>query len=295
MNAADSVWTVALAAGAELGERPVWDDRAGALVWVDISAGCLHSFRPGGDDEVIARVDGTLGAVALRRDGGYILATDGRFLLIDEDGSIAAEISLDGNPGDVRFNDGACDPAGRFWAGTVADDRRTGAGCLYRLDAGGQAHKVLDGVTESNGVAWSPPGDTMYYVDSGEVPARVRAFEFDVLAGSLGADRDVLVFGPDQGIPDGLVVDSEGFLWIAVWEGWQVMRVSPQGEVVSRLPLPVSQPTCPGFAGEAMQQLYVTTAWQGLSGEQRAAEPLAGHIFVTTPDAPGLPAVRFAG
>jgi sugar lactone lactonase YvrE len=290
-----ALWSVALEAGAELAERPVWDERAGALLWVDISAGCLHRFRPGGTDDVIVQIEGTLGAAALRSNGGYVLAADQRFLLIDEDGSIVGEERPDGIPDDVRFNDGACDPSGRFWAGTVADDHRSGGGCLYRLDPGGHVQMVLAGVTESNGVGWSPTGDIMYYVDSEEVPARVRAFDFDASAGALGRDRDVIVFGPGEGVPDGLVVDSEGFLWIAVWEGSQVIRVSPKGEVASRLPLPVSQPTCPGFGGEGLQDLYVTTAWQGLNPGQRAAEPMAGHIFVTKPDAPGLPAVRFAG
>jgi sugar lactone lactonase YvrE len=290
-----SVWSVALASGAELGERPVWDERAGALVWVDITTGSLHRFRPEGSDEVIAHTGGTLGAVALRQGGGYILAADQRFLLTDEHGSVVGEHGPIDAASDIAFNDGACDPGGRFWAGTVAVDRHLGAGCLYRLDPDGRIDTMLEGVTESNGVGWSPSGDTMYYIDSGEETGRVRAFEFDASSGSLGRERDLLVFEPDSGIPDGLVIDSEGYIWIAVWDGSRVIRVSPQGDVVERLPLPVSQPTCPGFGGQDLLELYVTSAWQGMDGDRRAAEPQAGHLFVTRPGPPGLPAVRFAG
>jgi sugar lactone lactonase YvrE len=290
-----AVWNVALASGAELGERPVWDERAGALVWVDITAGSLHRFHPGGSDDVIGHTGGTLGAVALRQGGGYILAADQRFLLTDERGSIVGEHGPIDAVSNIAFNDGACDPAGRFWAGTVAGDRRAGAGCLYRLDPDGRIETMLEGVTESNGVGWSPSGDTMYYIDSGEETGRVRAFGFEASTGSLGPERNLLVFEPGAGIPDGLVVDSEGFIWIAVWDGSQVIRVSPQGDVVKRLPLPVSQPTCPGFGGEGLQDLYVTSAWQGMDAGRRAEEPQAGHLFVTRPGARGLPASRFAG
>ena len=135
---------------------------------------------------------------------------------------------------DVRFNDGVCDPAGRFWAGTVAGDRRAGAGALYRLDPSGEIAVVLDGVTESNGLGWSPDGGTFYYIDSGEPRPRIRSFPCDMAAGTLGAPRDLVQPPPSQGIPDGLVVDADGCLWVAFWGGSAVRRYAPDGSTAGR-------------------------------------------------------------
>ena len=158
--------------------------------------------------------------LAPRAAGGYVLAAADGFRLVDGDGQ------PDGGPwrppgmlADVRFNDGACDPAGRFWAGTVAGDRRAGAAALYRLDPSGEIAVVLDGVTESNGLGWSLDGGTFYYIDSGEPRPRIRAFPCDLAAGTLGTPRDLVQPPASQGIPDGLVVDSEGCLWVAFWGG----------------------------------------------------------------------------
>src|SRR5882724_2950338 len=161
MSALDTRWEVALPAQADLGERPVWDAAAGGLIWVDINAGQLHRFTPGAgpeqSDEVIIDLGLAIGAAAPRRDGGYVLATADGFRLAGSDGSPDGEpVRPEGMGADLRFNDGACDPAGRFWAGTVARDRRAGAGALYRLDPGGEVTRMLTGVTESNGLGWSP-------------------------------------------------------------------------------------------------------------------------------------------
>jgi sugar lactone lactonase YvrE len=199
-------------------------------------------------------------------------------------------------PDDVRFNDGACDPVGRFWAGTVADDVRPGGGALYRLDPDGTITTVLEGVTESNGLGWSPDGTILYYVDSGEPEPRVRAFDYDTDTGRIGWEPyDLIRFPGGAAVPDGLVVDSEGCLWVALWGGSEVRRYSATGGLLATLPVPVSQPTCPAFGGPDLSDLYLTTAWQGLDERQREAEPLAGHLLRTRPGAAGLPAGVFAG
>ena len=251
----------------------------------------MHLFREDAGDRVLADVGVAVGAAIPRRAGGYVLAAADGFRLTDAGGSPAAgPLRPPGMPPGVRFNDGACDPAGRLWAGTVALDRRAGGGSLYRLDADGRAALVFDGVTESNGLGWSPGGTTFYYIDSGEPEPRLRAFAHDPATGAISGQRDLVRFGPGDGIPDGLAVDTGGCLWIAMWGGGCVRRYSAAGELLGIFPVPVSQPTCPGFGGRDLDQLYLTTAWEGMDAGQLAAEPLAGHLLRARPGVSGLPA-----
>jgi sugar lactone lactonase YvrE len=294
-------WEVAVPARAELAEHPVWDAARACLIWVDINAGQVHQFRPeagneDAGDEILADVGVAVGAAIPRRAGGYVLAAADGFRLTAADGSPAAgPLRPPGMPGDVRFNDGACDQAGRFWAGTVALDVRAGAGSLYRLDPDGSVALVFDGVTESNGLGWSPHGETFYYIDSGEPEPRVRAFAHDPATGELSGERDLVRFGPADGIPDGLAIDAAGCLWIAMWQGGCVRRYTAAGELLGIFPVPVTQPTCPGFAGRDLDQLYLTSAWQGMDAAQLAAEPLAGHVLRARPGVTGLPAGNYGG
>ena len=289
-------WDVAISAQAELGERPFWDAATGSLMWVDILAGHLHRYRPGAGDSVFHTAGVAVGAAAPRAGGGYVLAAADGFRLVGADGQ------PDGGPwrppgmlADVRFNDGVCDPAGWFWAGTVAGDRRAGAGALYRLEPSGEIAVVLDGVTESNGLGWSPDGGTFYFIDSGEPEPRIRAFGFEPASGELGRSRDLARFPGGGPVPDGLVVDAEGTLWVAVWGAGQVHRYAPDGELLTVLPVPTSQPTCPAFGGPGLDVLYLTTAWQDMTAGQRATEPLAGHVLRARPGARGHPALAFGG
>lgn len=285
-------WQVAVPAGAEVAERPVWDDLDGCLLWVDITAGCVHRYRPGLGDEVVVQLDVPVGAAGLRLGGGYVLAAADGFHLIDQGGAQeAGPVRPRDMPQDVRFNDGACDPAGRFWAGTVAYDGRQGGGALYRFDPDGSIHNVLGPVTESNGLGWSPEAETFYYVDSGE--PRVRAFDFDPEAGKLGRARDFVVLAADEGTPDGLAVDEEGCVWLALWGGATVLRYSNSGTLLDRFTLPVTLVTCPGFGGQDLGDLYVASGWEGMSMQERVGQPLAGHIFHARPGVSGLPALRF--
>jgi sugar lactone lactonase YvrE len=309
MSGAQSTWAVAVPAGAELGERPVWDGEG--LLWVDIMAGHLHRHTPGGGDEIVlALTDGgrpvPIAAAACRRGGGYVLATAAGFQLAGPlgrgGGAGAGRVLIEegairpaGMAAGVRFNDGACDPAGRFWAGTVAADVRPGAAALYRLDPDGTVTTVLDGVTESNGLGWSLDGGTFYYIDSGEPEPRIRAFGFEAAAGELGRSRDLVRFPGGGPVPDGLIVDAEDTLWVAIWGAGQVHRYAPDGELLAVLPVPASQPTCPAFGGPGLDDLYLTTAWHDMTPGQRAAEPLAGHVLRSRPGARGRPAFSFGG
>jgi sugar lactone lactonase YvrE len=289
-------WEVAVPAGAELGERPVWDPNTGSVIWVDINAGELHRLSADDADLVIASPGVPVGAAAPRAGGGYVLAAGDGFRLIGADGAAdGPPLRPPGMPANARFNDGACDPAGRFWAGTTVKDGPAGSASLYRLDPDGRVTEVLGAVTESNGLCWSPDGTVFYYTDSGEAPSRVRAFSFDLQAGTLSGERDLVRFAPADGTADGLVADADGCLWIAMWGGGCVRRYSADGELLGLYPVPVSQPSCPGFGGPDLDQLYVTTAWEDMQAERREAEPLAGHLLRARPGVRGLAMASYAG
>jgi sugar lactone lactonase YvrE len=299
-------WEVAVAAAAELGERPVWNPNTNCLIWVNINAGELHQLDPhqasatagsaGTVDSVIAVAGVPVGAAAPRAGGGYVLAAaDGFRLIAADDAAPGPPLRPRGMPQNVRFNDGLCDPAGRFWAGTAATDGQAGVGSLYRLDGDGSVTEVFGGVTESNGLGWSPDAAVFYYTDSGEAQSRIRAFDFDLRSGALGNERDLIWFASGDGMADGLVVDTDGCLWVAMWGGGCVRRYSADGELLGLYPVPVSQPTCLGFGGPDLAELYVTTAWEGLEAGQREAEPLAGHLLRARPGARGLATACYAG
>jgi sugar lactone lactonase YvrE len=293
---AELAWEVVAPAGAQLGERPVWDPNQDCLVWVDITTGNLHRFAPGEGNAILGSPGVPVGAAAPRANHGYILATASGFQLTDADGSPAGPPQRPpGMPDNTRFNDGACDALGRFWAGTESWDMKTPIASLYRLDPDGSVTEMLTGIAESNGLGWSPDGTVFYYTDSGEDVSRVRAFSFDLEAGKLGDEYDLIRFAPGDGEADGLVVDAEGCLWIAMWEGSCVRRYSPAGDLLALYPVPVSRPTCPGFGGQELDELYLTTAWEGMTSEQRAAEPLAGHLLRARPGVCGLPPACYGG
>jgi sugar lactone lactonase YvrE len=296
MSGSGLTWDVAAASGAELGERPVWDPNTNCLIWVDINAGQLHRLSAERGDSLIASAGVPVGAAAPRAGGGYVLAAADGFRLIGADGAAdGPPVRPSGMPEQARFNDGACDPAGRFWAGTAASDGRAGTGSLYRLDPGGSVTEVFGGVTESNGLGWSPDATVFYYTDSGEERSRVRAFSFDVRTGALTDERDLVRFEAADGIADGLAVDAEGCLWIAMWDGGCVRRYSGTGELLGLYPVPASRPTCPGFGGPDLDVLYLTTAWEGLADERRDAEPLAGHVLRARPGVRGLALACYGG
>ncbi len=285
-------WEIAFRDDAELLERPVWDDRTGAVIWVECNAGFVHRLDiPGGHTAI--DVGRRVGAAALRDNGGIVVARDDGLLFLGADGEPDRDevpFSLASN---VRFNDGACDPAGRFVVGTCSTDGSRGQGALYSVAPDGRVTELLSGITESNGLAWSLDGLTMYYIDTGE--PKIRRYSYDPSTGMLG-DMDVLItFSEGEGIADGLIIDAEDVLWAAMWEGFSVCRISSDGRVLQRLATPVSRPTCPAFGGPGLDRLYLTTAWEGMDAAARAAEPLAGSLLVTVPGSKGLPAYRFAG
>jgi sugar lactone lactonase YvrE len=281
---------------AELGEGPRLDGRTGEVVWVDILAGRLYRCAwDGGRLRTIAviEVGRHLGAVAPvdAPGGGWVAAAGQGFAHVAEDGTVTVLAEPEAHQhGRTRMNDGACDPQGRFWAGSMAYDERPGAGTLYRMDHDGTVTAMVHGVTISNGLGWSPDGTTMYYADSGA--GTVDAFDFDGVGGDLERRR-TLVRCDGPAVPDGLWVDDEGCLWVAMWGGGEVRRYAPDGGLVHASPLPVSRPTACCFVGQDRDTLIITSARSGLSAEALAREPAAGRVMAIDAGATGPAATPY--
>jgi sugar lactone lactonase YvrE len=283
---------LALDARAELGEGPVWDDELGRLIWVDITGERVHRFDPlTGDDEMTA-VGQPVGAAAPRIPGGLVLAVRDGFAFLDlERGRLELVAEVEADASGNRMNDGKCDAAGRFWAGTMpfAGDRPTGA--LYRLDPDLSVTRMLDGLTISNGISWSADGRSMYYIDSPTY--RVDAFDYDVEAGEIANRRTLFELPVDGGLPDGMTVDAEGLLWIAFWGVGAVRRYTPDGLLAALIELPVSLVTSCAFGGPDLGDLYITSASGPLSPEQAVDQLAAGGLFRARPGVYGLRQHRF--
>jgi len=273
---------------AELGEGPRWDARRGELLWVDILGGVLRRAVEDGDGlRTVAayQVGEHVGAAApLAAGDGWLLAAGPGFRHLHADGSVTA--LLDTEAEGVRMNDAACDPQGRFWAGSMAYDQHPGGGRLLRCDPDGTVAVVLPATTIANGLGWSPDGGTMYHADSGT--RVITAYPF--ADGALGAGR-VLV-RPDAGAPDGLVVDDEGALWVALNGAGEVRRYAPDGGTLAVLELPVTQPTSVAIGGAGGRRLFVTTGREGYDDARRRAEPDAGRVFAADDAGVTAPPVR---
>jgi sugar lactone lactonase YvrE len=274
---------VVLDATASLGEGPVWDARSSTLRWVDIERGEVHRFDPASGVDTFFEVGEPVGTVAVRAAGGLVLATkSGLYTCLDNGGrrTTLHEVDTAG-----RFNDGKADPWGRFWAGTMVEGT-DGAGVLYRLDPDHSLHQVLTGVTISNGLGWSPDGRTMYYIDT--TARGVDAFDHDPSSGEVTGRRRLV--DVERGWPDGMTVDADGCLWVALWDGWGVRRYAPDGRLLTTVEVPARRVTSCGFGGSA---LYITTARTGL--RDFADQPKAGSLFACDPGVAGLPAGEWAG
>jgi sugar lactone lactonase YvrE len=282
---------VVTAVGAELGEGPVWDARSGRVAWVDITARRIHLTDPASGATETIDVPLHVGAVAPRTAGGFVAALQDGFWVVADGPARRIATVPEASPG-LRFNDGKCDPAGRFWAGTMAYDQAPGAGALYRLDLDGQVRLVLGGVTVSNGLAWSLDGGTMHYIDT--PTQRVDAFSYDPVTAEIEDRRSEIHIPLEAGAPDGMTIDAAGGLWIALWGGAAMHRYL-DGRLERVIELPVSQPTSCCFGGEGLDELYITSAWQGLSAGARQAQPLAGALFRVRPGVQGIPPAVFDG
>jgi sugar lactone lactonase YvrE len=273
------------APAATLGEGPVWDARDQALYWLDIPESRVH--RMAADGSLSSWDTGQpAGAVVPRASGGLAVAVSDGFLALDPaSGELTMLAEVERDRPENRMNDGACDRAGRFYAGTMADDERPGAGTLYRLDPDLSVTTLVSGVGISNGIGWSPDERLMYYVDS--LTHRVDVFDYDPATGSIGGRRPFSAVGQGDVVPDGLTVDAEGGVWVAVWGGYAVLRHDPGGRVLETVNLPAARVSSCVFGGPDLDRLYITTA--AGPGES------AGALFVCEPGVTGQPSHPFRG
>jgi sugar lactone lactonase YvrE len=288
-------WSVA---PGRLTEGPRWHEERQELLWVDILGRQLHRGTLAADGSldhlVTISLDRHVGAVAPALSGGYVLAAGPGFLFVDDDGSVRELAQPEADRTDVRMNDGACDAQGRFWAGTMAYDEAPGAGALYRLELDGSCTTVLTGLTIANGIGWSGDGGTMYLNDSGT--GCVERFDFDAATGTI-TNRRTLVRSDQPGVvPDGLTVDEEDGIWVAMWGGGAVNRYGPDGSLLASLELPVERPTSCAFGGPDRATLFVTTAREGLDEGARTRQPDCGRVFaVSDLGVRGLPCQLYRG
>ncbi len=277
-----------------LGEGPVWDVATQKLFWIDGLGRKLFCQDAAGAPLHQWDMPKAPGSFALRQGGGMLMAYRNGLALIDPFAGTFEDIAAPGLEfGKERFNDGKCDRQGRFWAGTFDKNLRDPVGSLFRIDADLSVHRMDQGITLSNGIAWSPDNRTMYYCDS--TPAVVRAYDFDLAAGAVNNRRVFADFGPRKGRPDGCTIDAEGCLWVVEVEGSRVVRFHPDGHEMGTALLPVTKPTSVMFGGAGLRTLYVTSMQMGLAPEELAHQPQAGCLFALDVGVAGLPEPRFAG
>jgi sugar lactone lactonase YvrE len=291
-----------------LGESPFWHPVEQCLYWVDIAGKALRRLRPGAADETWPLPEEP-GCVAPALSGGLIIALRSRVIHFDP--ATAADTTLAPAPYDTatsRFNDGRCDPRGRFWSGTVFEPKTAANAALYCLTRApngswSMEHRLGDNVT-ANGLAFSEDGRRAWWSNTPDHV--IYEYDFDAERGELSNQRVFQRFArrapdaPYGGRPDGVAIDSEGHYWVAMYEGGRVLRFSPHGELRHELLLPVTCPTMVCFGGAGLRTLYVTTASKGRPEAERAREPLAGRVLAIeleqlplAPGVRGLPAASF--
>ncbi|MGI5395076.1 SMP-30/gluconolactonase/LRE family protein [Streptomyces sp. CA-251251] len=287
MSAGRPPYEVAVRAEAALGEGPTWDPATGRLLWIDILASRVHTYDPATGRRTVRRTEQHVGAAKPRAGGGLVLNLRDGIGLVDPDDTFRW-LHREVVPG-RRGNDAAVAPDGTLWAGTMRYDEATGGGTLSRVAGDGAVAPVLTDVTVSNGTGWSPDGRLMYYVDT--PTRRIDVFDVSPGDGPVSGRRPLAVIEDGAGYPDGLCVDAEGCVWVALWDGGAVRRYTPSGDLDRVIPLPVPRVTACAFGGPGLTDLYLTTARVGLT----APHPLAGAVLVVPDAGRGVPQPAFAG
>ena len=277
-----------------LGEAPVWCPVEKVVYWVDIDGKTiLRIDAQTGDRQVFSQAY-EFGCIVKRSDGGFIAGTKAGLAFVDaalESPEIFAtpETEFPKN----RFNDGKCDSRGRFWVGSTDCDEIEPNGSLYRVTGSDDVTQILPDIIVSNGLGWSPDDKTMYFTDSGH--GVIYAFDYDIETGDIDNKRMFARVDPSDGLSDGLTVDSEGFIWGAHWDGWRITRYAPDGRIVRTIGIPVPNVTSVAFGGDALDQLFITTARLGMSEDQLKEAPLSGGLFVVDVGVSGKPETPYMG
>lgn len=279
-----------LDAKAQLGEGPIWHHELKQLYWIDIEGRQLFLYTPAVDELRNFPTQERIGTVVPIEGGGALVALQNGIHSMD---LISGNMTLLANPldtlPDMRFNDGKCDPVGRFWIGTMHLQTKQGAASLYVMDSRHHVKKVLDDVTISNGIIWSLDQKKMYYIDT--PTNQVKAFDYDITTGDISSPRVIITIPEASGSPDGMTIDEEGMLWIGLYGGGAVGRFNPNtGELMQKIGVPALNVTACAFGGDLLETLYITTASIGMHDEQKKKYPFAGGLFAVKPGVKGIPA-----
>ncbi|WP_059170364.1 SMP-30/gluconolactonase/LRE family protein [Bacillus sp. FJAT-27445] len=282
-------------AKATLGEGPCWDQKAGVLYWVDIEGEKVHIYNPASGEDRELNIGQMVGAIVPRKKGGAVVALESGFHFLNlETGGMEPigdpEAEIESN----RFNDGKCDPSGRFWAGTMSLNGEEEQGALYCLETDLSFKKKLGGLGISNGLAWSPNKKHLYFIDT--PTGKVVRYNYELETGEITEPKDVVAMPEGEGHPDGMTIDKEGCLWIAHWGGGRVSRWNPaSGEKMEEIQVPAVNVTSCAFGGTDLNELYITTARNGMNDEELELYPHAGGVFKVKPGVKGMPAYEFSG
>jgi sugar lactone lactonase YvrE len=282
-----------------LGESPIWLSDQGVVVWVDIRSGILHRLDPVTGERSATEFPTPLGFVLPRRGGGLVVGVGMSIVLVDPDGSRRTLVAVeDPTPGN-RFNDARCDAQGRLWAGTInvpaviGAPRVEGTCALYRIDPDGSHEIVIDGITVSNGLGWLDEGRTLLHTDTHT--QRITRYTVDVETGQVSDPQVWAEIDRAHGIPDGMTIDAEDCVWVALFSGGELRRYAPSGEILARYRVPVTGVTCPTFGGPELTDLYATSATLFLTPDEIEQQRVAGSLFRARAGVAGRPELAFAG
>jgi L-arabinonolactonase len=284
-----------LAAGNQLGESPVWSPEEGALYWVDIPKGLIRRYVVSSQETSLWQLPASIGSFAFRRNGGMVVALKNGIHFFDP---ATNQLSQVHNPEpdlpENRFNEGKCDPRGRFFAGTMNEVvRGKPSGSLYRLTSDTQLDLILPSIVVPNGLAWSPEGEIMYFADTRRHV--IYAFDYDLDEGTPHNRRVFVDLSSYEGLPDGATVDSDGCLWSAMFSGGRIVRYTPKGKIDRVIGFPVTQINSLTFGGSDMRTIFVVSSKHLLNDAGLASQPLAGNIFAVDPGVKGIVESRFSG
>jgi sugar lactone lactonase YvrE len=295
--------SLAIASGDRIGESPFWDASAERLIWCDQEQGLVSEARADGAAWRLTeqwRIGRHVGAVAPRANGGLLVASGLEVLALGDDGGVSVLARVDTACDGLVINEAKCDPAGRLWLGVMSMDFSPGAGALYCLEAHGQIRRMLDGVTIANGMGWSGDGRTMYFADS--AARGVDAFDFDAASGKISGRRRFLTCS--AGCPDGLTIDAEDCVWVAIVGKGVVERISPEGRMLAEISVPTPAVTSCAFGAAAADTLFITTLGRPIPevatqfgcthDEIRRSTQSLGHVFACKPGVRGNAATPFA-
>jgi len=284
----------------QTGECPVWHAVESALYWVDIEGKTVHRLHPASGKHSAWQMPTEPSALAPDEDNNLIVATRAGLLYLNTvDGSITELAAAPYDTKITRFNDGRVDPAGRFWIGTIYEPRDHPRAEMHVFEKGALRQVPLEGVTNSNGLAWSPDGKTMYHADT--TSHRVDCYDFDARSGAVDNRRNLVTFEADKtsgtygGRPDGAAMDSEGNYWVCMFEGGRILKLAPTGELLQQIDLPLRCPTCIAFGGPDLRTLYVTSAAKGRSNAELEQYPASGKVLAFAVDVAGLAQPEYRG